>query len=178
MNGIGDQWHADLVDLQSLGRWNRAYKYLLAGIDILSKYAWVAPLKAKTGSELVKAFTKIFQQGRNQTSYKPMHIPNLTYNKTKAQVVERFNRTLKQIMWRLFTTASSYHHLDRLNDIVNGNYNQTFHLSIKMKPSEVTVMNFQQLWRTIYGRRISSVNYNFKVGDQVKISMHKRVFGK
>ena len=64
MNGIDDQWQADWVDLQSLSRWHRGYKYLPNCIDILSKYALVVPLKTKTGSELVKAFTKIFQQGR------------------------------------------------------------------------------------------------------------------
>ncbi|XP_067030741.1 uncharacterized protein [Acropora muricata] len=196
VNGIDDQWQADLVDLQSLSRWNRGHKYLLTCLDILSKYAWVVPLKTKTGSELVKAFTKIFQQGRKpdklqtdagtefknktfQTFLKQHHVHHfVTYNETKAQVVERFNRTLKQMMWRLFTTGSSYHYLDKINDMVNGNYNQTFYRSIKMKPSEVTAMNSQQVWRTIYGKQSSSVNYKFKVGDQVKISKHKRVFEK
>ena len=196
VNGIDDQWQADLVDLQSLTRWNRGHKYPLTCIDILSKYAWVVPLKTKTGSELVKAFTKIFQQGRKpdklqtdagtefknktfQTFLKQHHVHHfVTYNETKAQVVERFNRTLKQMMWRLFTTGSSYHYLDKINDIVSGNYNQTFHRSIKMKPSEVTAMNSQKVWRTIYGKQSSSVNYKFKVGDQVKISKNKRVFEK
>ena len=196
VNGIDDQWQADLVDLQSLSRWNSGHKYLLTCIDILSKYAWVVPLKTKTGSELVKAFTKIFQQGRKpdklqtdagtefknktfQTFLKQHQVHHfVTYNETKAQVVERFNRTLKQMMWRLFTTDSSYHYLDKINDIVNGNYNQTFYRSIKMKPSVVTAMNSQQVWRTIYGKQSSSVNYKFKVNDQVKISKHKRVFEK
>ena len=152
----------------------------LTCIDILSKYAWVVPLKTKTWSELVKAFTKIFQQEKTfQTFLKQHHVHHfVTYNETKAEVVERFNRTLKQMMWRLFTTGSSYHYLDKINDIVNGNYNQTFHRSIKMKPSEVTVMNFQQVWRTINGKQSSSVNYKLKFGDQVKISKHKRVFEK
>ena len=47
-----------------------------------------------------------------------------------------------------------------------------------MKPSEVTVLNSQKVWRTIYGKQSSSVNYKFKVGDQVKISKHKPVFEK
>ena len=144
------------MDLQGLSRWNGGYKYLLTCIDIFSKYAWVVPLKTKTGSELLQRF---FNKFANQTSYKPMqdtefknktfqtflkqhHVHHfVTYNKTKAQVVERFNRTLKQMMWRLFTTGSSYHYLDKKNDIVNSNYNQTFHHSIKMKPSEVTLLN-------------------------------------
>ena len=196
VNGIDDQWQADLVDLQSLSRWNRGHKYLLTCIDILSKYAWVVPLKTKTGSELVKAFTKIFQQSRKPdklqtdagtefknktfpTFLKQHHVQHfVTYNEAKAQVVERFNRTLKQMMWRLFTTGSSYNYLDKINDTVSGNYNQTFHRSIKMKPSEVTAMNSQKVWRFIYGKQSSSVNYKFKVGDQVKISKHNHVFEK
>nr|DAC81409.1 TPA_asm: integrase [Rhodactis coral adintovirus] len=196
VNGLDDQWQADLVDLQSLSRWNHGYKYLLTCIDILSKYAWVVPLKTKTGSALVEAFTKIFRQGRKpdklqtdagtefknktfQTFLKQHDVHYfVTYNETKAQIVERFNRTLKQMMWRLFTTSSSYHYLDKLNNLVNDNYNHTMHRSIKMKPSEVTVMNAQQVWRTLYGKRSSTIKYKFKIGDQVKISKHKRVFEK
>ena len=62
--GIDSQWQADLVDLQSLSQWNRGYKYLLTCIDVLSKFAWVVPLKTKTGKELVAAFKEIFRQGR------------------------------------------------------------------------------------------------------------------
>ena len=39
-------------------------------------------------------------------------------------------------------------------------------------------MNAQQVWRTIYGKPLSAVKYKFKVGDQVKISKHKRTFEK
>lgn len=38
----------------------------------------------------------------------------VTYNETKAQVAERFNRTLRQLMWTMFTTTSSYQYLDKL----------------------------------------------------------------
>ena len=46
--GIDSQWQADLVDL-------------LTCIDVLSKFAWVVPLKTKTGKELVAAFKEIFR---------------------------------------------------------------------------------------------------------------------
>ena len=52
---MDEQWQADLVDLQKLVSFNKGYKYLLVCIDILSKYAWVRPLKTKTGNELTKA---------------------------------------------------------------------------------------------------------------------------
>ena len=109
-----------------------------------------------------------FKNKTFQTFLKQHHVHHfVTYNETKAQVVERFNRTMKQMMWRLFTTGSSYHYLDKINDIVNGNYNQTFRRSNKMKPSGVTVMNYQQMWRIIYGKQSSSVNYKFKSNEDM-----------
>ena len=169
--GIDSQWQADLVDLQSLSQWNRGYKYLLTCIDVLSKFAWVVPLKTKTGKELVAAFKEIFRQGRKpeklqtdagtefknrafQTFLKEENVHFfVTYNETKAQVVERFNRTLKQLMWRVFTTTSSYHYLDKLDGLVNGNYNQRIHRSIKMKPADVNESKEHAVWRTLYSKQ-------------------------
>ena len=42
--GKDAQFQADLVDVQSLSRYNKGFKYLLTCIDIFSKYAWVIPL--------------------------------------------------------------------------------------------------------------------------------------
>ena len=196
VNGLDEQWQADLADLQSLSRWNGGHKYLLTCIYVLSKYAWVFPLKYKSASALVEAFTNIFKQGRKperlqtdagtefmnhsfQTFLKSHDVRHfVTYNETKAQVVERFNRTLKHLLWRLFTTSSSYHYLDTLDNLVNQNYNQSIHRSIKMKPADVTVFNAQDVWRTLYGKQASTIKYKFKVRDQVKISKYKRVFQK
>ena len=196
VNGLDEQWQADLADLQSLSRWNRGHKYLLTCIDVLSNYAWVVPLKSKSASALVEAFTNIFKQGRKperlqtdagtefmnhsfQKFLKNHDVRHfVTYNETKAQVVERFNRTLKHLLWRLFTTSSSYHYLDKLDNLVNQNYNQSIHRSIKMKPADVTVFNAQDVWRTLYGKQASTIKYKFKVGDQVKISKYKRLFQK
>lgn len=59
--GLDDQWSADLIDVQGLAKYNNNFKYLLTVVDTLSKYAFVVPLKDKTGNSIVKAFTKIFQ---------------------------------------------------------------------------------------------------------------------
>jgi len=54
VGGLDDQWVADLVEVQPLAKYNRGIRYLLTVLDVLSKYAWVQPLKAKTGVALVK----------------------------------------------------------------------------------------------------------------------------
>ena len=60
VHGIDDQWQIDLVDLSSLSRVNDNYKFLLTCIDVLSKYAWVVPMKDKSAKSLVDAVTSIF----------------------------------------------------------------------------------------------------------------------
>ena len=40
-------WGVDLVDMQSLSKYNKGIKYLLCAIDLFSKYAWVVPIKDK-----------------------------------------------------------------------------------------------------------------------------------
>ena len=64
VGGLDDQWVADLVEVQPLAKYNRGIRYLLTVLDVLSKYAWVQPLKAKTGVALVRAFDKILKQRR------------------------------------------------------------------------------------------------------------------
>ena len=64
VGGIDDLWQADLVDLQSLSKYNDGYKYLLACVDIFSKFAWAVPLKSKTGKVITTAFQSIIENGR------------------------------------------------------------------------------------------------------------------
>ena len=155
VNRMDEQWQADLVDMQSFARDNKGIKFLLTVIDVLSKRAWAVPLKNKTGAEIIKAFEKIFKEGRTpeklqtdagsefmnrqfKTFLKKWNVYHfVTYNQTKAQIVERFNRTLKNKMWRYFDYANTHRYWDVLDDLVDG-YNRTYHRSIKMTPLEVT----------------------------------------
>ena len=51
-------WGVDLADMQSLSKYNKGIKYLLCAIDLLSKHAWVVPIKDKKGISIVNAFKK------------------------------------------------------------------------------------------------------------------------
>ena len=57
-------WGLDLADMQSFSKYNKGIKYLLCGIDLFSKYAWVIPLKDKKGTSIVNAFQKIITERR------------------------------------------------------------------------------------------------------------------
>ena len=55
---IDDVWRADLVHMRSLSLHNDVTKHLLTCIDTFSKYAWVRPLKNKSGPCLQEALKK------------------------------------------------------------------------------------------------------------------------
>ena len=111
---------ADLVNISSLARFNKGYKFLLTCIDVFSKFAWVVPLKNESGETLVNGFQSILDIGRSpeklqtdkgteflsrnfQSFLKEKNIHFFTTNsELKASVVERFNRTLKTCMWKFF----------------------------------------------------------------------------
>ena len=117
---IDDQWVADLAEMQPLKRWNRGMRYLLTVINVLSKYAWLAPLKSKMGKAVTAAFESILRRSGGRRSRqlqtdKGKEFYNATFAKmldrygirhfstqgdAKASVVERFNRTLKGRMYR------------------------------------------------------------------------------
>ena len=52
-------WGVDLVDTKLISKHNKGIKYLLCGIDLFSKYAWVVPLNDKKGVSTVNAFQSI-----------------------------------------------------------------------------------------------------------------------
>ena len=116
VTGIDDQWQADLVDVSSLARFNKGYQFLLTGIDVFSKFAWIVPLKNKTGESLVNGFQSTLDLGLSPeklqtdkgTEFLNCNFQSLlkensihffiTNNEVKASEVERFNRTLKTRM--------------------------------------------------------------------------------
>ena len=53
---IGNNWGADLADMQLKNKFNKRFRFLLCFTDIYSKYVWVAPLKVKMVLQLLMLF--------------------------------------------------------------------------------------------------------------------------
>ena len=201
VSGIDSQWQIDLTVLPNLAKYNDNFKYLLCCIDVFSKYAWVVPMKTKQPSDIVNAFKIIFQS----TDRKPDKICSdaggefinkqfqsflksnnvsffTTYSEKKAAVVERFQRTLKQRLWRYFKYANTYRYVDILNKVVNG-YNNTYHRTIDMSPISVTQSNSNKIYKRITanlkrGKSQKNKKPKFFVNQPVRINSLKNVFAK
>ena len=48
--------------MQAFAEFYRGFKYLLAFIDVFSKYGWLIPLKDKTGKSVASALKIIFEE--------------------------------------------------------------------------------------------------------------------
>ncbi|MCP4349738.1 MAG: transposase family protein, partial [Desulfobacterales bacterium] len=95
----------------------------------------------------------------------------------KAGVAERYNRTLKNRIWKHFTQTGSFRYLEDLEKIVNA-INHSYHRSIKCRPIDVTLKTERKVWETLYGQSNSAKPFKFKVGDKVRIAQYKHCFKK
>lgn len=197
--GLNQQWQADLVEMQPYARENQGYRYLLTVIDIFSRYAMVRPLKRKTPNEVIQAFKSIFQDEDVRPRYlqtdqglefesRPVRaylqsegVEQFSVkSQFKAAMVERFNRTLKTRMWRVFTHRGNYRWLDILQSLVDA-YNHSYHRVLGQTPASVTKDDETRIWLRLYGKlKKPSDRYKskYKVGDRVRISKVKGHFEK
>ena len=143
--------------MQLISKFNKGFRFLLCVSDIFSKYAWVAPLKDKNGVSIVDAFQKISKESNRKpnkiwvdkgsefcnNSFKKCLKDNdiamySTHNEGKSVVVERFVSTLKTKTYKYMTSVLKNVYIDKLDDMV-GEYNNTYHKTIKMNPDNMII---------------------------------------
>ena len=101
-----------------------------------------------------------------------------TEGDSKASVVERWHRTLKQRMYRYFTAQNTLKYLGALPQLIN-TYNTTYHRSIGMKPLEVKPSNELKVWKRLYKTTRQRVKPpKLRKGDKVRLNKKHRPFKK
>lgn len=201
MRGIDDTFQIDLVEMIPHAKENKGFKYVLMVIDVFSKYAWIKKLKSKTGEEVTKAMASIFKENPNRIpkniqsdmgkEFYNSHFQKLmrhhginhysTYSKLKASIVERFNRTILNKLWRMFSLQNGSKKWLSQIDVIVHEYNRSKHRTIKMCPNDVNKENEKSLLKNIYQKN-STVPINnkqkYKLNDYVRISKFKTIFEK
>lgn len=206
VSGMNEQWQCDLIDLSRLKQQNGGMTFVLTAIDVFSKVGCAIPLKNKTSTSMIKALSSAFKKSksgpprtlqtdkgseftnRNVQAYlKKRGVKHFVSEneEIKCAIVERWNRTLKERLWRYFTKHNTRHYVRVLPDLVEA-YNNSYHRSIGMAPSEVNVENQEQVWQRLYGdlscRDKAGTPQKgarpLRVGDTVRISKSRRQFKK
>ena len=190
VSGIDDTWAADLVDMNGFAKENDGYKYLLTVIDVFSKYGWMIPLKNKTGKAVASALETILKHRKPQhlwvdkgKEFYNKDVKRLvdlysTENEEKSSVVERWNRTMKERMFKYFSANNSYRYLDVVDDLVK-RYNITRHSSIGMTPTMASdPSNENKVRMKLYPSLSPSLKPKLAVGDRVRIPRKKGTFEK
>lgn len=198
LKGLNDLYQADLVEMIPYSKVNKGYRYILVIINAFSKFVWAYPIKRKSGEEVSEAMKKLFSNKKNipknlQTDMGKefynksfqhlMQVFNVnhysTYSSTKSSIVERCNRTLKNMMWKQFSLQGTYKWLDYLPKLVK-KYNSTSHRTTGFRPIDVNKKNEQQLLTSVYShtKTIDPKRSKLKVGDYVRVSKYREAFVK
>ena len=212
---INYQWEADTANMFPYAKDNDDYKYFLLVIDAFSKYMWTEPLKTKFAKEMVTAFRAILNRAKEK--YKDWNPKNeikchtdkggeflgdnmqkffkdnnlhhfITESDTKASIAERGIKTLKMKIAQYMTHRQTHRWVDILQQVTHS-YNNSYHRSIKMIPSEVKTSDEPQIWKNLYDdprpKHIPNPNrkpkkmkssFKFDIGQHVRVSYLKHAF--
>ena len=158
-----ETWSADLIDKSSLSKYNHNYKFILTVIDIFTKFAWAITLKKKSGLSITIGFKTILSEGRKAeklcvdrgSEFYNKTFKSLlkeygtgkaasgielysTYSDLKAEFIERFKRTLLDIINKPMLINGDGNWVNILNDAVV-TYNNNIHSTINMTPVDASI---------------------------------------
>ena len=189
---IDDTLSADLTDMQKFSKQNNGYEYLLTVIDLFSRYAYTLPLKSKRSDVVIEAFEKLFKSSHrspkklwcdqgsefiNRNFKQFLKENNIemyhVFNEGKAVLIERFNRSLGEMIQKHMTTAQTSKYVNVLQILLE-EYNNRYHTSIKMTPFEASdPENKNTVLHNLYSNiKSTHSNPTFKVGDRVRIQKY------
>ena len=177
----------DLVDMANYSKINKGYKYIFTNIDVFSKIAYAYPIKSKKYKILNPVLKKSLKK-TNLNMYRVIKKAVFSVKKffkdnnvkiyhtnthLKAVVIERFNRSLRELMMIEFVKNNNtvwYNILPKLIKIYNNRHQST----IKMKPIEVNKNNEKYIKENLYTYNKTSKNPKYKINDLVRISLKRR----
>lgn len=156
-SGVGKGWQMDLLDMSVLGTRNKNLNWILTVIDVYSRYAFAIGVKNKGQHAVSAAFQNILNQSKRTPlrithdagkefvnskmdvllkKYQIERYVNQANDKTKTGIIERWNRTLRELLGRNFTRIGRLRWVEDLQLLVD-NYNSTVHSTLGTTPKKV-----------------------------------------
>ena len=186
-NYPGDAYQIDIIVYNKYEI--HKYKYILVIIDVYSRFVQVKPLTSRENPVINKNIISIFEtmgfpyrlQSDNEFATKNfIDLMNKSDVKlsfsdpneiNKNSIVERFNRTIRDLLKKYRLIYKNYNWPKYIDDLVDI-YNNTYHSTIGDTPSNIWEnLNYNQ-------QKIIQKPVEFKIGDMVRIIKIKEIFGK
>lgn len=181
----------DLVDMSLYEIDNK--KWILNAVDAYSKKAWSEVIESKSKENVLSGFKKIVKKiglfkilqsdngkefvNEDMDNYLKSidvkHITSQPYRPQSQGIIERFNGTLKTILFRYMANSGDRNWPKYLSDLVDS-YNNTYHRVIKMTPNEADETGAtEELTARLKEGTKETPPHNMKVGDLVRIRQTK-----
>ena len=184
-------WSIDLIDRSSLAKYNKNYKFIFTIIDNHTKFAWAIPLKDKSGKSTTTAFKKLIETSKRKPEKVWSDRGKEFYNKTflnflkqneiqiysthsdlKAVFVERFNRTLLDLIKEPMYIEGKACWLNHINSALD-KYNNRVHTTTRMTPFEASNKPIDP--PTFVNKPKQP---KFQVGDYVRVPDKRNIYSK
>lgn len=194
-------WQSDLVYLPNFVSENEQYKYLLCVLEVFSRKLFVKLMKSKDAKVTLESFSSIHSSIQHSPKilyvdmggeyinryFKKFCSDNgiklvYTLNDTKAPHVERAQRTLQSILYKMMEERQTHRYIDLIDDAV-AIYNNRVNRITGLSPneayldenSEIVLQNLSKYYdKTVNLRK----RPKYKVGDLVRVSLKRKVFEK
>ena len=96
-----------------------------------------------------------------------------THSHLKAVIIERFNKSLGELMMKSFVKNNNTVWYNILPDLIKI-YNNRYHQTIKIKPKNVNKLNEKHIKNTVYNYDITNKKPKYEIDDLVRISLKRR----
>ena len=209
INGDFGDWQSDLMFFPAkYKKFNHGYSTIICFISLTTRRAYAYPVKSKKTNDMIVALEYFISDLHNKTpkfdfpknitvdagmeysrgvyEFLSKYDINLyTVNKSQSNshataVVERFNRTLRELIEQHFKATNSNNFIDALSELC-ANYNTSPHRTIGKSPEEYTEEDAEnrinenkkhndEIYKTVY--------HDFNVGDNVRVISKKKAFDK
>ena len=192
--GPNIHYQMDLMDMNKFSKENFNIKFLLSMIDIYTKKAYIFKLYNKEPVSVLFGINKLLKnkfgknphilQSDNGSEFKNDLVKNYLkkegikaiystpFSPTSQGVVEKFNGTIKKMIFKYFIMNNTVKYINILDKLIE-NYNSSWNWSTKQKPNdkkEKTTKIDEQLQENTKKSSIGATRYKkLHIGDRVRV---------
>jgi hypothetical protein len=187
----------DIYVMAKYVKGNKGYKYILCMIDVFTRKVWAYKMKKKDNQNVQDSFKQFISDSKIK-KYTPtilmsdndgtlinksfheileknqiIHQPNILDDHHALGLIDRFARTLKMILTRLFLQTKSTNWINYLDEIIK-NYNNNGHSAIDyISPNEAFLKkNFEKIYNINYEKSLFNISISdIDVNDKVRIKI-------